>query len=183
MRGPCFGPLFILEGDGNKMGVLLSLDQSTRASGWAVFKDGEYVCSGVIDKSKSKLDTYERSFEMARDIWKIIKKYKPDNLVIEDVQNQSNTKTVVILSRLQGMIIGYAEAHNIKTHILLPSQWRAAMKYAQGPKVKRAELKQQSIDYVKENFGLAVSEDECEAIAEGVAAHKIFGFEDDDIWD
>jgi Holliday junction resolvasome RuvABC endonuclease subunit len=156
------------------MGVLLALDQSTRCSGYAVFEDGEYICSGVVDKSKSNLDTHERSFEMARDLWRVIKKYKPDHLVIEDVQNQSNTKTVIILSRLQGMLIGYAEAHKVKTHILLPSQWRSALKFKQGPKVKREELKQQSADFIKEQYGFNLSEDENEAICIGVAAHKIF---------
>jgi hypothetical protein len=75
------------------------------------------------------------------------------------------------------MILGYAEAHKIKTHILQPAKWRAALQFNQGPKVKRAELKQQSIDYVNDHLGIDLTEDECEAIAEGIAAHKIFNFE------
>ncbi len=156
--------------------VICSIDQSTRKSGYAIFKDGEYICSGAIDMSKSKLDTDERSFEMAKALWKMLKKYKPEELVIEQVQNQSNTKTVIILARLAGMLIGYAEAHGVKTHTVEPARWRGALSYKQGPKVKRAELKQQSIDYVKENFGFDLSEDECEAICIGVAAHKIYSF-------
>lgn len=159
---------------------ILSFDQSTRVSGYCYFKDGQYVCSGVVDMSKSKLDTQERSFEMAKALWEIINKYKPDCLVIEDTQQQNNVKTVITLARLQGMIIGYAEAHGVKVHILLPSQWRAALNYTQGPKVKRQELKQQSINYVKEHFGKELPEDEAEAVAEGVAAHKIF--EDEFLW-
>ena len=155
---------------------LISFDQSTRTSGYSVFENGEYIESGTIDMSKSKLNTDERSFEMAKEIWKVIKKYKPEDVVIEDTQQQNNVKTVITLARLQGAIIGYAEAHGVKVHILLPSQWRSALGYSQGPKVKRQELKQQSIDYVMNNFGLYLSEDECEAIAEGVAAHKIFDF-------
>ena len=155
---------------------VLSLDQRTRCSGYALFENGQYIESGVIDMSKSKLETDKRSFEMAKEIWKIIKKYKPDELVLENVQQQSNPATMIILARLAGMIIGYAEAHNVNVHILLPSQWRKALGYSQGAKVKRQELKQQSIDYVKKHFWLDLSEDECEAIAEGVAAHKIFDF-------
>lgn len=132
--------------------------------------------------SKSKLETDKRSFEMAKEIWKIIKKYKPQELVVENVQQQSSPSTVIILARLAGMIIGYAEAHNVHVHILLPSQWRKALGYSQGAKVKRQELKQQSIDYVKNNFGLDLSEDECEAICINKAAHKIYHFLDDDIW-
>ncbi len=156
---------------------VLSFDQSTRVSGWAYFEDGQYIESGVVDMSKSKLETDRRSFEMAKELWKIIKKYKPDHLIIEDTQQQNNVKTVIILARLQGIVIGYAEAHGVKVHILLPSQWRAALSYTQGPKVKRQELKQQSLDYVKNNFGLELLEDECEALAEGIAAHKIFNFD------
>lgn len=162
---------------------LVSFDQSTRCAGWAYFENGQYVESGVIDMHKSKLETEKRSFAMAKEIWKIINKYKPQHLILEGVQQQSNPSTMIVLARLAGMIIGYAEAHNIETHILLPSQWRKALGYSQGAKVKRQELKQQSIDYVKKNFRRDLPEDECEAIAEGVAAHKIFGFEDDDIWD
>jgi Holliday junction resolvasome RuvABC endonuclease subunit len=123
--------------------------------------------------SKSKLETNKRSFKMAKELWKIIKKYKPEHLIIEDTQQQNNVKTVITLARLQGMIIGYAEAHKIKVHILLPSQWRSALGFAQGPKVKREALKKQSNDYVKKHFGFNLSEDENEAICEGIAAHKI----------
>lgn len=161
---------------------VVSFDQSTRVSGWAYFEDGKYIESGVVDMSKSELDTEKRSFEMARNIWKIIKKYNPQEIIIENVQQQSSPSTVIILARLAGMIIGYAEAHNVHVHILLPSQWRKALGYSQGAKVKRQELKQQSIDYVKKNLKLNLPEDECEAICEGIAAHKIYNFLDDDLW-
>lgn len=169
-------PYFLRLKEVVKVIKVLSFDQSTRVSGWAYFEDGQYIESGVVDMSKSKLETDRRSFEMAKELWKIIKKYKPDHLIIEDTQQQNNVKTVIILARLQGIVIGYAEAHGVKVHILLPSQWRAALSYIQGPKVKRQELKQQSFDYVKNNFGLERSEDECEAICINIAAHKIFNF-------
>ena len=161
---------------------VLSFDQSTRVSGWSLFENNQYVCSGVVDMSKSKLATTERSFEMARKLWKILNKYKPDYLIIEDTQQQNNVQTVITLARLQGMIIGYAEAHGTKVHILLPSAWRKVLGYSQGPKVKRAELKQQSIDYVKNKYKLDLPEDECESCCINDAAHKIYNFSDDDIW-
>lgn len=160
------------------MSKVLSMDQSTRVSGYCLFEDDKYICSGIVDMSKSKLNTYERSFEMAKELWKIISKYKPDYLVIENVQQQSGIQTVIVLSRLQGMIIGYAEAHGVKTYILLPTEWRAKLEYAQGPKIKRAELKQQSIDYVKNKYGFDLSEDECESIALNDAARIKFDFDD-----
>lgn len=160
------------------MAKVLSVDQSTKCTGYAMFVSGEYVESGIIDMNKSKLETSERSFEMAKAIWKLVKHYKPDHLILEDVQlQQNNAKTMLILARLQGMVIGYAEAHKVKTYLVPPSQWRAQLHYSQGPKVKRAELKQQSIDYMKNNFGLILLEDQAEACCINEAAHKIFKFE------
>lgn len=160
------------------MANVLVCDQSTRCTGYGYFVSGKYVESGIIDMNKSKLDTNERSFEMAKEMWKIIKHYKPDYLVLEDIQLQNNNaKTMIVLARLAGMVIGYAEAHKVKVHIVSPTQWRAQLSYAQGPKVKRAELKQQSLDYVKENLGIELPEDQAEACCIGFAAHKIYNFE------
>ena len=173
-------PLFFMIKRGDLMAKVVCFDQSTRCSGWAVFSGGEYIESGVINMSKSKLDTDERSFEMAKEIWKIIKKYKPDYVILENVQKQTSISITLVLARLQGMIIGYAEAHGIKVHILSPTVWRKSLSFNQGPKVKRAELKQQSIDYVKEHYGLNVTDDESDAVCLAAAAHKIFDF--DNLW-
>lgn len=154
------------------MSKVLAFDQSTRVSGWAYYENNQYIESGIIDMSKSKLKTDKRSFEMAKALWKVIKKYKPEILFIEDVQQQSNAKTMIILARLAGMIIGYAEAHKVQVYIITPSQWRSKLGFQLGAGVKRQELKQQSIDYVKNKYGIDVSEDEAEAIALGVGAHK-----------
>ena len=159
------------------MARVLSCDQATRVSGFSVFDDGEYIESGIVDLSKSTLETPERSFVMAKELWKVIKKYQPDYLILEETQNQNNIKTVQILSRLQGMIIGYAEAHKVKTYMIQPSRWRKTLSYVQGPKVRRDALKKQSIEYVKNNLGLTLSEDAAEAVCLGIAAHKIYNFE------
>ena len=156
---------------------VLSCDQATRVSGYAFFEDGKYVASGIIDMTKSTLETDKRSFEMAKEIWKLMKKYQPDHLIIEDVQQQANPKTMIVLARFSGIIIGYAEAHKIKVHIVSPAKWRSELHYAQGSKVKRGELKKQSISYVKNHLGLDLPEDQAEAVCEGIAAHKIFKFE------
>lgn len=157
---------------------ILAFDQSSRLSGWAIFEDGEYVDSGVIDKHKIT-DSDKRIADMGLAIYKKIKEVNPDICVIENIQNQSNTATVILLARLQGMILGYCAAHKIRTEILGPSQWRSALSFKQGAKVKREELKKQAEDYVKKNFSsLDCGQDESEAVCIGVAASKLF----DDTW-
>ncbi len=160
---------------------VVSLDQSTRVTGWSSFIDGKYVQSGVIDLHKIN-DTDERSKQMGIEICKTIEENAPDVVIIEEVQQQSNVSTVIKLARIQGVVIGFCAAHNIELHILTPSKWRAALNYKQGPKVKREELKQQSRDFVKNVLGLQIkSEDETEATAINEAAHRIYGWADD--WD
>lgn len=161
---------------------ILSTDQSTKITGWAIFEDGKYVNSGVIDLHLSKETTEKRSEKMAVEICKLIEINKPDVVVIEEVALTSNAQTLKLLARIQGVAVGFCAAHNIPLHILEPTRWRSSLSFNQGPKVKREQLKQQSRDFVKKHFRLNIkSEDENEAIAINEAAHRIYGFVDDDI--
>lgn len=154
------------------MGVILSFDQATRISGWCVFDNGKYIDSGVIDLHKNT-NTEERTRQMGIELCNKINEISPDLIAIEEVQNQNNTSTVIKLARLQGMVLGYAAANNIKTMIVEPTHWRKELSYKQGPKIKRELLKQQSVDYIKNNFGFDFSEDRCEAICINVAVQKL----------
>lgn len=153
---------------------ILSLDQASKISGWALIDDGKYVKSGVIDLHEIK-DSDTRMAEMGMAICKQIKKLSPDRVIIEGVQSQGSVATVILLARLQGIILGYCYANNIKTDILAPSVWRSALLFNQGPKVKREELKAQAVDYVTEHLGKTdMNVDEIEAVCIGMAASKIF---------
>ena len=133
------------------------------------------MCSGVIDKHQIK-DVDKRTATMGLDICTKIKEYKPDVVVIEDIQQQGNVKTVIHLARLQGCVILYCASKGIDMKILHPTEWRKVLAYKQGPKVKRDELKEQSINYVKNILGLSIeSEDENEACCIAVAVNKLYG--------
>lgn len=155
------------------MQKILAFDQSTKISAYSVFIDGEYVECGCIDLHKMK-DTSERVRAMGVELCKIIEKYNPTKVVMEEVAQQSNPLTLKLLARIQGVIIGFCAAHNINTYIIEPSKWRSVLKFKIGSGVKRAELKAQAIKHVKDLYNLELSEDECEAICINVAAHKIY---------
>ena len=164
------------------MQKILAFDQSTKISAYSIFIDGEYMEHCVIDLHKMK-DTSERVRAMGVELCNTIEKYNPNKVVIEEVAQQSNPMTLKLLARIQGVIIGFCAAHNIDTYIVEPSKWRSTLPFHQGGGIKRGELKGEAIKYVKDIYGLKASEDECESICINEAAHKIFGFEDDDIWD
>ena len=141
---------------------LLAWDQSSKKSGWCLVEDGKYVKSGIIDKSKiADIDT--RIGEMGIAIYQQIKEISPDIVIIEDIQNQSSIATVVSLARLQGFVLGWCYVKHIRTEIVRPSEWRKILKFKQGAGVKRQELKQQGMNYIKTKYCMDLSEDEAEA--------------------
>lgn len=152
---------------------ILAFDQSTKISAYSLFVDGKYVECSTIDLHKMK-DTSERVRAMGVELCKIIEKYNPDKIVMEEVAQQSNALTLKLLARIQGIIIGFCAAHNIDTYIIEPSKWRSTLHFKQGSGVKREELKAQAITHVKDVYKLEPSEDECESICINEAAHKIY---------
>ena len=126
---------------------IIAFDQALGKTGVCTI-DGDTVYHSLIDLSKIK-DTLERN--------------RPDLVVIEDVALQSSPKTLIQLAQLQGAIMGVCELNNIPYEIIKPSEWRKILGFKQG-RVKRAELKQQAIDYVKTYYGEDVSSDEADAM-------------------
>lgn len=127
----------------------------------------------LIDLEKEKVDIPERIYVMVDRICGIILKNKPDCVVLEDVAMQSNPATLILLSRLQGAIIGFCRVNKIPYDILKPPNWRKGLGFKQGQGIKRPELKKQAVEFVKNNYGLKLSEDVCEAICIGNAFLKI----------
>ena len=158
---------------GEIMAKILAFDQSTKVSAYSIFIDGNYVEHGLIDLHKMT-DTSERVRAMGVELCKVIEKYNPTTVVMEEVAQQSNPLTLKLLARIQGVIIGFCAAHNIDTYIIEPSKWRSILKFKIGSGVKRAELKAQAIKYVKDVYDLNLSEDECEALCINEASHKIY---------
>lgn len=158
------------------MSKVLNFDQSTKLSAYSYWVDGEYVEVGCIDLHKIK-DTSERVRAMGVELCKVIAKYKPTEVVMEEVAQQSNPLTLKLLARIQGVIIGFCAAHKVDTYIIEPSKWRATLQFKQGSGVKREELKAQAIQHVKATYGIEPGEDQSEAICIGEAAQKIYDFD------
>lgn len=154
------------------MEKVLSLDQASKDTGFAYFEGGFLKSHGVLTIDEKDAPAPERIHAMSELIYECINKYAPDFVIMEDVQNQGNISVVKLLGRLQGVIIGMCFQLGIGYRIMTPSEWRKKLNFVQGPSVKRKDLKQQSLDYVKNHFDLKVSDDESDAICIGVAYMK-----------
>lgn len=153
---------------------LLSIDSSTTKTGWALFEDGNYIKSSVInlETSKYKNNSDQRIKDMCIQITDLLCKYKPDIIVIEKLNVGRNMVAVRALSKVIGVVYCYSILHDCFYFEIQPSQWRSQLGM-QSSKRKRAEYKILSVDYVKRTLGKEVSDDEADSICAGIGYIKI----------
>ena len=153
---------------------LMSIDESSKITGCALFENGELSKYTILDKSKIK-DSSCRLHEMCRVLWEQIKEWKPDGIYIEHPQGSgSNVLTVGMLSEIIGVARAYAVEHDCDFNEIVPSAWRKMLGLKQGGGKKRAELKQMYIDYVKALYDIDASDDLADAICIGTAVIQDF---------
>lgn len=144
---------------------LISFDASSKKTGVAEFNNGELNKFFLIDYSEIK-DRDERTKLMVKSILEELNIYHPDIIVIEDSWNAANVDVTKLLTLIMGSTFGWAVSNNSEWHTLLPSQWRRLCNIDQGKK-KREELKQESITYVFNEYGITVNDDVADAVAIG----------------
>lgn len=154
--------------------TLLSLDTSTTSTGWAIFKDGEYQESGVIDDFKKVKNGYERLKLMTKELLDSIGQLKPNIIVIEKDVVFGNMKVIDMLMKIIGAVYGFCLFNGITYYEFAPSEWRKYVKL-QAFGRKRDEFKKASIKYIKDNLNMDVNDDEADAICIGLAYCKKFG--------
>lgn len=162
---------------------IIGIDGSTNRTGIAIFNQGSYVTHTLIDLHKVK-DINERIPKMISEICKYIDGVKPDKILMEETVLSSNTDTLKKLAYLAGGVMFYAHERGIEFELVLPSQWRKKIGLQQSNKIKREVLKQESIQAVKQEYGLDVTDDEADACLlarSGFDLPKIV-ITEDDLW-
>jgi len=142
---------------------ILSIDQA-KTCGWALFNGNELIDYGV-EKLASKETTYENVLLPARNfVEELIKKTKAEIIVVEDVQQQSNSQVFKKLSLLLGVLICLFKQNDMLYHIVPSTKWKS---YCEIKGRKREEQKINAIRFVKEKYGIDVSDDVADAISLG----------------
>lgn len=163
-----------------KKGVkrLLSLDQATHTTGWAIFDGNSVVKYGLVTLEQGDLDKRINDLK----IWlaNMLEIWKPDKVLMEDIQlqekkqgrtwendtgdNVMNVSTFKTLAQLQGVLADYLYEKKIPYTFVHTATWREvcgiAGKY-RADKKKSAQLK------IKEWFDIEVTNDEADAICIG----------------
>lgn len=159
--------------------MLLSLDLSTKSSGWAVFNNGELINSGCVTSSST--DLIKRIHIMTGEIQTLLNHYSDiDTIVVEEVRpeggygvgNQKTHKALMYLQAALEFLIHDEFNKKIKIEYIYPSSWRASCGIKNGRGIKRTSLKEADIEFVKETYGITVNDDEADAICIGHAQFK-----------
>ena len=161
---------------------IIGIDASTNKTGVAVFDNGLYVEHTLIDLHKIK-DASERIPKMMLAICGYLDKHNVDKIIMEESIMTTNISTVKMLASLAGAVMYYAVSHNIKFELTLPTHWRKKIGLSQSNKIKREVLKAEAISAVKQEYGMNLTDDECESILiarSGFDLPKIILTADDD---
>lgn len=139
--------------------IILSLDTSTKVSGYAVYDDNNLTYYSSIDKSSIK-DSDLRMMSMVSGIFILIQQYKPDVVVIEEMVVPRNPQTQRMLTLILGAVYGQCLQAGIHYCSLRPTQWRTAVKGKEEklPR-KRDDLKVWSISKVNNLFNISGIDD------------------------
>lgn len=91
-----------------KSKIILGIDPGIADTGYGVIKDegGKLACLdyGSI-KTPAKMEMSERLEWLARELFQIIKKHKPDVVAIEQLFFCNNAKTAIIVGQARGVIL------------------------------------------------------------------------------
>ncbi len=151
----------------------LAIDASTKSSGIAIFQQGKliyYEC--LIENDRN---VYKRIDNMSNRIVEICKKYKPTNIVMEEVlpqdvrQNQAVYKALIYL---QGETVTKLGILNYKVDLYVSGHWRRICGIQTGPGIRRETLKANSKRLVKMIYNINVNDDISDAICLGIAYIK-----------
>ena len=154
---------------------ILSIDASTKSTGWSVFSEDALLDYGCITSSST--DLIKRIHKMVDELQLIIQKYKIKKIILEEVRPETgnagsqNIKTHRALMWLQGAlaIMAHDNCGDPEFIYLYPSEWRKVCGIKTGSGIKRETLKQKDIEFVKNKFNIIVNDDIADAIGIGYA--------------
>ena len=141
---------------------LIAFDQSTTASGYCVMELGtaRIIESGVIIPNKND-ETIDRITYTIKRCLNLVRTNEVAFVFIEGVQVQRNPRVYEVLAKLAGSLEIMLYESGYLVNVVKASEWRKRVGIKNR---KRAEVKKEAMELVKELYDLEVSEDESEAI-------------------
>ena len=150
------------------MSNLLALDQSSKITGYAIFKNKELIKHGNLTFNDPDLG--ERLCKLRNKLIEIIEEYEINEIVFEDIQLQedvgNNVAVFKILAEVFGVVYQLSTEYKIPSRTILANSWRSVLKI---PGYRRSEQKRNAQEYVSKRYNIKCSQDEADAICLGTA--------------
>ncbi len=151
---------------------ILALDQASITTGWAIFDNKELVKFG--SQTTNGYNSVDRIAKTKSWVASMIENWKPDSVVIEDIQlqkfkSQSGLEgdavlTYKKLAHLQGVLENYFYEKGLLYQVVPPATWRT---YSQIKGVHRNEKKKSAQMKVKQFYDISIDIDSAEAVLIG----------------
>lgn len=146
------------------MRKVMSIDQSTSKSGYAIFTNRQLAEWGIIRPSQKihKVNMISMFLRLV----KKIEEENPDLILIEDVYMKNgktfNVLTHQKLSNLQGMLIAYFVLNHLEYKVVPPNSW-------QNKVVGKNHCKKEDTqNFLNKKYSTVFKEDEADAVAIGL---------------
>lgn len=152
---------------------IMGIDASTKSTGWSIFDGGRLETYGCITATSS--DVFKRIHKIASEIGQLLDENKIDKIIIEDILPASVGNNIDVykkLTFLQGFLLDEFHKREIPYEYVVASHWRKKCGLHTGKYNKRTNLKQQSIEFVKEKWGSSVNDDIADSICIAYSAAK-----------
>ena len=142
---------------------ILSFDQSSRITGYAIFEDKKLLDCGKFTLTDEDFgDRLNRFRKKVKDM--ILSNDKFDKVLFEEIQLQQNVDTFKKLAMVYGVLMELLVDLNIPYDIVSSNTWKSKCKIK---KTVRETEKQAAQRFVLDNFGKKVTQDEADAICLG----------------
>lgn len=127
--------------------ILLALDTSVASTGFAIFNEKqEIITYGNIPTAKKDFETEDlRLNYIGNVIDELIRTYNVTDIIEEDQFTSINSKTILLLRKLVGVISRVAYKYEINISYVYPTQWRAKLG------IKGKDKKLAAFNYLKDN--------------------------------
>ncbi len=145
---------------------MISLDTSTRSTGYAIWNEGELEKTGFISRGKEE----DFSIMLVR-LWDFLDKEKPDIVITELTVVVRNADVQRKLTEMLAICHLWCLKNSAFYKELRPTSWRKIIGdvISEKPPKKRESLKEWSVNLVKIIFEKEVNDDIADAILLGQA--------------
>ena len=148
------------------MSNLLALDQSSRTTGYAIFKDGKLYKYGHFTYEDSNFGL--RLNKIRKKVLSLINEFDINEIAFEDIymdgQKINNVQTFKALAEVFGVLYELFTDLQIPNTAILAGTWKSTLNIKG---IKRTEQKQNAQKYVLNEYNIKATQDECDAICIG----------------